>query len=142
MLHFGPVTSCRVEQVKGITYNLQHFLGEPNWPHIDRTRGSEDYVRNLVRNPQNVLYQLTIYLAPGDYHRFHSPADWTIKSRRHFQGEMLKSYRELALRLSNRYRAVVVAVWGGGWHSSSKHARDQLTVPEFFLRDTVPALSA
>lgn len=90
-MHFGPVTSCKVEQVKGMTYNLQHFLGEPNWPHIDKSSSAknnvcDDYVTGLLKNPENILYQLTIYLAPGDYHRFHSPADWTVKLRRHFQG--------------------------------------------------------
>nr|XP_044632358.1 phosphatidylserine decarboxylase proenzyme, mitochondrial [Equus asinus] len=27
-----------------------------------------------------------IYLAPGDYHCFHSPTDWTVSHRRHFPG--------------------------------------------------------
>lgn len=29
-----------------------------------------------------------IYLAPGDYHRFHSPANWVATLRRHFIGEL------------------------------------------------------
>lgn len=81
VLHFGPVTSCKVEQVKGMTYNLQHFLGDSN--QVNKT----DYVSTLLKNKKNLLYQLTIYLAPGDYHRFHSAADWKINLRRHFQGE-------------------------------------------------------
>lgn len=35
------------------------------------------------------LYSVTLYLAPGDYHRFHSPANWTITRRRHVPGELL-----------------------------------------------------
>jgi phosphatidylserine decarboxylase len=31
VLSFGPVKTCKVEQVKGITYSLQGFLGEPTW---------------------------------------------------------------------------------------------------------------
>ncbi|KAF2161349.1 hypothetical protein M409DRAFT_69731 [Zasmidium cellare ATCC 36951] len=34
------------------------------------------------------LYYCVIYLAPGDYHRFHSPVSWVVESRRHFAGEL------------------------------------------------------
>lgn len=84
VLYFGPVTSCRVEQVKGVIYDLRQFLGEMiSMSNII----ADDYVNSLLKNPlDNRLYQLIIYLAPGDYHRFHSPTDWNIKLRRHFPG--------------------------------------------------------
>jgi phosphatidylserine decarboxylase len=31
----------------------------------------------------------TIYLAPGDYHGFHSPVTWSVERRRHFPGLLL-----------------------------------------------------
>jgi phosphatidylserine decarboxylase len=34
------------------------------------------------------LYFAVIYLAPGDYHHFHSPANWVATLRRHFIGEL------------------------------------------------------
>lgn len=46
----------------------------------------EMYMRQLLTHPGNVLYYCIIYLAPGDYHRFHSPVNWTVYSRRHFPG--------------------------------------------------------
>lgn len=32
------------------------------------------------------LCYAVLYLAPGDYHRIHAPADWSVDERRHFPG--------------------------------------------------------
>lgn len=35
------------------------------------------------------MFQTVIYLAPGDYHRIHSPIEWECRKRRHFPGTLL-----------------------------------------------------
>jgi len=84
-----------LEQVKGVSYSLVGFLGpfETLFPNPEENMISEyDYTdyRCLLLNPLNKLYHCIIYLAPGDYHRFHSPADWSVFLRRYFPGEILR----------------------------------------------------
>lgn len=216
----GRVTSCQVEQVKGVTYTIKSFLGSPTWQEdlgtmklessavnvaaksdlikrnstsncsgwsinstflfyhyglltmhmycinfifnflsqgvsffslsfkkqdvtltnsiqektlsIERQNKNNnecqpfdphwnEYKSKLLHNPDNELYQLVIYLAPGDYHRFHSPAQWTVKFRRHFQGELLSVNPKIARLLPDLFvlneRAVYVGEWKHGFFS-------------------------
>jgi phosphatidylserine decarboxylase len=104
VLHFGRVQDGRLEQVKGVTYCLQGFLGPHTWTNntamYDESHSIEpaenpqmlineqDYESSLKMHKNDTdLFHCIIYLAPGDYHRFHSPTDWTVQYRRHFQGE-------------------------------------------------------
>jgi phosphatidylserine decarboxylase len=41
----------------------------------------------LVTKEGNELFHCVVYLAPGDYHCFHSPTDWRVAHRRHFPGQ-------------------------------------------------------
>ena len=98
-------------KVNGISYSLPNLLSGPQdqdkSPSMDASTepkaSSEKEVRtNLAvgnskrqywfssgSNNPTALYYLVIYLAPGDYHRFHSPASWVVEKRRHFAGELL-----------------------------------------------------
>ena len=37
---------------------------------------------------KSTMYYCILYLAPGDYHWFHSPTEWTIEHRRHIPGSV------------------------------------------------------
>lgn len=112
VVHFGEVNEETVEQVKGVKYSLPAFLGPKSWPSLSPSSSSSSlesmttssssldsleeeeekrYHQKLVfdRSKENTLYHCVIYLAPGDYHRFHSPAEWDIHYRRHFSGKLL-----------------------------------------------------
>lgn len=80
VLNFGVVEDDRIEQVKGITYSLDAFLGYN--PEAKHTPPGHSY----VARPGYALHSVVIYLAPGDYHRFHSPTEWKVKRIRHFAG--------------------------------------------------------
>ncbi|XP_029986338.1 phosphatidylserine decarboxylase proenzyme, mitochondrial-like isoform X3 [Sphaeramia orbicularis] len=87
ILHFGQVKNSEVEQVKGITYSLENFLG----PQTRRSNDSapSSFQDGLLWRPDTQLFHVVIYLAPGDYHCFHSPTDWRVELRRHFPGSLM-----------------------------------------------------
>ena len=92
ILHFGKCDKGVLEQVKGVNYALKGFLGPPTWNSddtVDASQVSDAHYQEYLRiKPGHSLYNCIIYLAPGDYHRFHSPVDWNIHYRRHFPGEI------------------------------------------------------
>ena len=70
---------------------------------------------------ETVLHQVVIYLAPGDYHGFHSPADWTVLARRHFPGELLSVNPRIARAIANLFalneRVAYLGRWKHGFFS-------------------------
>jgi len=67
------------------------------------------------------LYYAVIYLAPGDYHRFHSPANWVVERRRHFAGELYSVSPYLQRTLPGLFtlneRVVLLGRWRWGFFS-------------------------
>ena len=74
----------RIEQVKGVTYKLERFLGSTSMAEIEDVVAAN--TQSESTQLERCLYHIIIYLAPGDYHHFHSPTDWTVNTRRHFPG--------------------------------------------------------
>ncbi|KAI0247847.1 phosphatidylserine decarboxylase-domain-containing protein [Lactifluus subvellereus] len=69
--------------------------------------------------PGNALFFTVIYLAPGDYHRFHSPTAWVVEKRRHFQGELFSVSPWVAKRVENLFvlneRVALLGRWRHGF---------------------------
>ena len=67
------------------------------------------------------LYYVVIYLAPGDYHRFHSPTSWVAEKRRHFAGELYSVSPYLQRTLPGLFtlneRVVLLGRWRWGFFS-------------------------
>lgn len=117
VLNCGTADTDKIEQVKGVTYSLEEFLGENKWS----VNKNDNYYDSLLMNKDNVLHQCIIYLAPGDYHRFHSPCDWTATFRRHFSGKLLSVNPWLARLIPGLFtineRAVYIGEWKHGFFS-------------------------
>lgn len=67
------------------------------------------------------LYYCVVYLAPGDYHRFHSPVSWVVEKRRHFAGELYSVSPYLVRTLPGLFtlneRVVLLGRWRWGFFS-------------------------
>lgn len=71
--------------------------------------------------PHHKLFFTVIYLAPGDYHRFHSPSAWIVEKRRHFIGELFSVSPYMAKRIANLFvlneRVALLGRWKYGFFS-------------------------
>lgn len=67
----------------------------------------------------NKLFFMVVYLAPGDYHRFHSPTAWVVERRRHFTGELFSVSPYIARRVRDLFvlneRVALLGRWKHGF---------------------------
>ncbi|KAF9152404.1 phosphatidylserine decarboxylase 1 [Linnemannia schmuckeri] len=178
VFHFGLVDGSRVEQIKGMSYSLDQFLGAhkasetaeilkathsanivdeeefaevngisytldsllghdkqttiehkkqdsqgnvvPNTEADQKSKTGDDR-EELTLRPGNALFFCVIYLAPGDYHRFHSPTNWVAETRRHFSGELYSVSPWMVKQLQDLFvlneRVVLLGKWRHGFFS-------------------------
>ncbi|XP_029880209.1 phosphatidylserine decarboxylase proenzyme, mitochondrial isoform X1 [Aquila chrysaetos chrysaetos] len=124
ILNFGQVKNCEVEQVKGVTYSLESFLGpriSTEELHFSQAPPGNSFQQQLVTKEGNELYHCVIYLAPGDYHCFHSPTDWRVSHRRHFPGSLMSVNPGVARWIKELFchneRVVLTGDWKHGFFS-------------------------
>jgi len=73
---------------------------------------SSSFQELLLSSPDSELFHVVIYLAPGDYHCFHSPTDWKVVLRRHFPGECFSWFTCLCCSFSLMLTCVCVSLLG------------------------------
>ncbi|KAJ2804670.1 phosphatidylserine decarboxylase 1 [Coemansia guatemalensis] len=101
--------------VNGIPYTLDTMIGS-----ADALKPAAQSLGNHLRDHE-CLYFCVIYLAPGDYHRFHSPANWVVEARRHFAGELYSVSPYIARTIQNLFvlneRVALLGRWKHGFMS-------------------------
>ncbi|XP_016937785.4 phosphatidylserine decarboxylase proenzyme, mitochondrial [Drosophila suzukii] len=121
VLHFGSASDSLIEQVKGVNYSIEDFLGPLET--LEQANSGASYAQALKKQSDGSteLYQCVIYLAPGDYHRFHSPTEWKPSIRRHFSGELLSVSPKVAGWLPGLFclneRVLYMGQWKHGFFS-------------------------
>lgn len=130
--------------VNGISYTLPNLLSGPKNQETTEamdasttpTLSSEAEVRadlalgdgnrkswfsSAEKQIPTALYYIVVYLAPGDYHRFHSPTSWVAEKRRHFAGELFSVSPYLQRTLPGLFtlneRVVLLGRWRWGFFS-------------------------
>ncbi|KAK7698990.1 phosphatidylserine decarboxylase 1 [Diaporthe eres] len=130
-------------RVNGISYTLPNLLTGPAMSQNQKGRpedqstgasptsvsevradlalGEKPWYDLLSKENPTSLYYAVIYLAPGDYHRFHSPTNWVVERRRHFAGELYSVSPYLQRTLPGLFtlneRVVLLGRWRWGFFS-------------------------
>jgi len=113
---FGEVnpSTHTLEQIKGVRFNLGQFLYGHQAATLDSHRFPE------LSDNNNRLFYTILYLSPGDYHRFHSPADdIKVSCIRHIVGDLypvkLSWLRTVPGLFSLNERMVLSGKWQRDW---------------------------
>jgi phosphatidylserine decarboxylase len=127
VLSFGIVDSLKttMDCIKGHNYRLDEFLFGYK---IEREAGSsvptmtESIIQSAKKRGNKVMFAV-IYLAPQDYHRYHSPTHFTANYRRHIAGylepvrpDYLKKHKDV---LKDNERVSVLGEWAHGFFTIS-----------------------
>lgn len=129
ILSHGDVDSlkCTIDCVKGNDYRLDEFLfgfKTDKLPQDENRRITMvERILDSAKDRGNVVKYCVIYLAPQDYHRYHSPAYFTANYRRHIAGYLepvmpsyLMNHKDV---LKNNERVNVLGDWRHGFFAMS-----------------------
>lgn len=97
----GPIDGDQLFQAKGFRYSLQELLGD-------------DFETESFRDGCFA----TIYLAPGDYHRVHTPLNAALAVHRHIPGQLFSVNQATAAAVPKLFARNERRVFGFGPHGS------------------------
>jgi len=97
----GKVHGNKLEQIKGVSYHADKFLG----------------YAPAAYSPGNNLYYAVLYLAPGNYHRFHSPCECIFDHVQHFPGALLPVKKNVVQGYPGLFSINERVVLTGTWQS-------------------------
>ncbi|KAG1115941.1 hypothetical protein G6F42_013820 [Rhizopus arrhizus] len=130
--------------VNGIEYSLDDMMNEGHSVKTESAVGPDGLARSEQNDPQDeralvkladvtpditehkvkpghAMFFCVVYLAPGDYHRFHSPTNWIVQTRRHFAGELFSVSPYFVKLLQNLFvlneRVALLGKWKYGFFS-------------------------
>eukprot|EP00922_Rhytidocystis_sp_ex-Travisia-forbesii_P019180 GHVS01028431.1.p1 GENE.GHVS01028431.1~~GHVS01028431.1.p1 ORF type:complete len:360 (+),score=42.85 GHVS01028431.1:3-1082(+) len=104
VMKVGDVTDARIEQIKGSTFNIKAFLGT-----------------DALATAKKGLKYVVLYLSPDKYHHFHSPCSFSIRTRKHFTGEVLPVFKSFLKRLNDIFAVNERIVYGGRWEGGAMY---------------------
>ena len=128
VLSFGDVDSLKstMDCIKGHTYRLDEFLF--GYKVIQDSQNNQEFTmtESIIQSAKargNKVMFAVIYLAPQDYHRYHSPAHFTANYRRHIAGylepvrpDYLEKHKDV---LKDNERVNVLGEWAYGFFTIS-----------------------
>jgi phosphatidylserine decarboxylase len=127
VLSFGEVDSLKttMDCIKGHSYRVDEFLfGYKTEKDLSNPQSTltESLIQSATSRGNKVMFAV-IYLAPQDYHRYHSPAHFTANYRRHIAGylepvrpDYLEKHKDV---LKDNERVNVLGEWCHGFFTIS-----------------------
>ncbi|KAG7955458.1 hypothetical protein I3843_11G072300 [Carya illinoinensis] len=152
-----------IEQVKGCSYSVSSLLGASSFlpmiaeggvqeesgeqENTSKEKSKKSWWKVSLASPKvwdpvsvcpmKGLFYCVIYLKPGDYHRIHSPVDWSILVRRHFSGRLFPVNERATRTIQNLYveneRVVLEGLWKEGFMAIAAIGATNIGSIELFI---------
>jgi len=128
VVSFGTMSysNLHLDQIKGLTYPLDVFVG-PRHPFMKGlhaafsdtkkldTYSCGTYAYGSAKSEDYKIFYVSVYLAPGDYHWFHSPTEWTVEHRRHIPGHLFSVDPRFLRRINGIFNFNERVILSGHW---------------------------